>query len=155
MLDHDRDLFRLANAPEPDKNTLITFSRTLPDLVYARFDALYAEAPALLSELYDAGIHLHVATFWTAGAARGLLAGAGVLPCFSDPTLALDVTESFEKDYALFPLKADTSPERCLVVDANPRTLERARAAGLYTALIVDGRLRDAVLHALAIPNQA
>lgn len=149
-----RALFRLADAAEPDKDALIAFSRVLPDLVYARFDALYAEAAALLSELYVSGLHLHVATFWTAGAARGLLAGAGVPSCFSDPIIALDVTESFEKDYALLPVKAGVAPEYCLVVDANPRALERARAAGLHAAPVVDGRsLREALHNALLMPH--
>jgi beta-phosphoglucomutase-like phosphatase (HAD superfamily) len=132
-------LFRLAQVPEPEKDDLIAFSRILPDLVFARFDAFYDDVGTLLAELHAAGLRLHVATYWTAGAAHGLLAGAGVLPYFTPPTIALDLSESFEKDYALLPLKTGVPPDQCLVVDANVRALERARAAGLNVARVAEG----------------
>ncbi len=144
-----RALFRLANVPEPEKDALIAFSRMLPELVYARFDGLYDGAAALLETLHTAGHRLRVATFWTEGAARGLLAGAGVLPCFSAPMIALDTSQSFDKDYALLPLRIAAPPQDCLVVDANPRALERARAAGLLTALVADSHALRETLSAL------
>lgn len=150
-----RALFRLAQMPEPQKEDLAAFARVLPDLALARFDAFYDDAHVVLAELHAAGLCLHVATFWTAGAARGLLAGAGALSYFSEPMIALDVSESFDKDYALLPLKTGVPPEHCLVVDTNPRALERARAAGLNAAQVTEGQPLRQVIEAVLRPQPA
>jgi phosphoglycolate phosphatase-like HAD superfamily hydrolase len=131
-----RALFRLAQVAEPDKDELIPFSRVLPGLVLERFDALYPQARGLLESLGTEGVFLHVATHWTVGAARGLLAGGGVSKCCSEPIIGIDVTEVFDKNYAYLALKVGASPESCLVVDTDPDSLERARNVRMQTVLM-------------------
>jgi beta-phosphoglucomutase-like phosphatase (HAD superfamily) len=134
-----RALFRLARITEPDKDELIAFSRLLPGLVYERFDALYPLARALLQGLRAEGVCLHVATHWTVGMARGLLAGGGILAFISVPIFGMDATGTFEKDYVYLALKVDALPECCLVVDSDPAALARAGAAAMQTARVRDG----------------
>jgi beta-phosphoglucomutase-like phosphatase (HAD superfamily) len=131
-----RALFRLVGATEPAKDELITFSRVLPGLVYERFDALYPEARTALQRLRGVGMYLHVATHWTVAMAQGLLAGGGVTAFFSEPIVGMDLTETFDKDYALLALKVKSAPESCLVVDNDPQALERAHGIGMHTLLV-------------------
>lgn len=131
-----RALFRLVSVAEPGKDELIAFSRVLPGLVYERFDALYPQARALLEMLRVEGVCLHVATHWTVGAARGLLAGGGAAAYFAEPIFGMDATGVFDKDYVYLALKVGASPECCLVVDGDPLSLAQARAAGMHTALM-------------------
>lgn len=134
-----RALFRLAKIPEPEKDELIAFSRVLPKLVYERFDALYPQVQPLLEKLHTDGVCLHVATYWTAAMARGLLTGGGVLTYFSEPVLGMDVTESFAKDYDVLALKVGAAPEACLIADSDPLSLEQARQIGMHPALVQSG----------------
>lgn len=133
-----RALFRLAGIAEPDKDELIAFSRVLQGLVYERFDGFYPQARAVLEQLREDGVSLHIATHWTTSMARGLLKGGGLSAYFSEPIIGIDVTESFDKDYAVLALKVNAAPEASLIVDSDSISLERARSAGMQTALIQD-----------------
>jgi hypothetical protein len=68
--------------------------------------------------------------------AQGLLAGGGVTAFFSEPIVGMDLTETFDKDYALLALKVKSAPESCLVVDNDPQALERAHGIGMHTLLV-------------------
>ena len=131
-----RALFRLAQVAEPDKDELIPFSRVLPGLVLERFDALYPQARGTLERLRAEDVCLHVATHWTVGAARGLLAGGGVSKCCSELIIGIDVTEVFDKNYAYLALKVGASPECCLMVDSDLEALTQARSVGMHTVLV-------------------
>lgn len=133
LLRTTRAMFRLLDAPMPDRATLRALSREIPGRVTRNCNALYADARPVIERLCAAGCMLGVTSHALEAQSRGLLRGGDVLRYFAAPVVGPDTVGRFAKDaifYAYAARQAGVHPSECLAVDDSLVCLEGARAAG-------------------------
>jgi FMN phosphatase YigB (HAD superfamily) len=141
-----RALFRLVNVPEPDRDTLWSLVRELPELATQSCDAVYPDAREVVQKLHAAGKVLGITSHAIVPQIRGTLTGGGLMDYFAGPLVGPDTAGQFDKDarfYDFAARAAGVKADVCLVVDDAPDALAGASAAGMGAAQICrPGRLK-------------
>jgi FMN phosphatase YigB (HAD superfamily) len=126
--------FRLVGIPEPPPEEIRKASQEMPMYAPARCDAVYPDTAPVTRMLHEAGFVLGVTSHALSTQVRATLQGGGLLAYFNGPLVGPDVAERFRKDAGFYDCagrQAAAEPERCLVIDDDPRAVHGARAAGM------------------------